>query len=137
MESCKEEPCNSSLSSSFLPPLLPLPSPHIAFPWPPQVKELSWSWEELKYALRVPNPERMTALYAAMKRGMSEREAFRLTAIDPWFLSQLGELMDCEDFMSKFENNLKGLTKEDIKQVRGRGRGEGGSEGKGGRVKGT
>ena len=88
------------------------PSPH-------QVKELEWSWDELKYALRTPNPERMYALYAAMKRGMSQKEAFDLTAIDPWFLAQLGELLEVEDFLGHFKGNLGELTKEDLVQVKG------------------
>ena len=36
-----------------------------------QMKELQWDWEQLKYGLRVPGPNRIYALYAAMKRGMS------------------------------------------------------------------
>ena len=34
-----------------------------------EVKELQWDWEQLKYGLRVPGPNRIYALYAAMKRG--------------------------------------------------------------------
>jgi len=81
------------------------------------VKELGMSDEELQYSMRVPNPERMYAVYAAMKRGMSQKRVFDLTNIDPWFLAQFGELLEVEDFMAKFRGNLTGLTKEDLQQV--------------------
>mgnify|MGYP002776909858 CR=1 FL=1 len=84
-----------------------------------KVKELDWDWEKLKYNLRVPNPDRMTALYAALKRGMSEHELYELTFIDPWFLSQLGELLEVEKFLS--ETTLNQLTKEDLYEVKRRG----------------
>ena len=82
---------------------------------------MDWSWEQLKYALRVPNPDRMYAVYAAMKRGMSQKEIFDLTAIDPWFLSQFGDLLDVENFLGNFQGKLQELTKEDLKQVGGAG----------------
>lgn len=82
------------------------------------MKELEFTDEQLKYAMRVPNPDRMYAIYAAMRRGMSQKRVFDLTNVDPWFLSQFGELLEVEDFMLKFAGNLKGLTKEDLQQVR-------------------
>eukprot|EP00271_Cylindrocystis_brebissonii_P008840 TRINITY_DN23354_c0_g1_i1.p1 TRINITY_DN23354_c0_g1~~TRINITY_DN23354_c0_g1_i1.p1 ORF type:complete len:1212 (+),score=289.35 TRINITY_DN23354_c0_g1_i1:130-3765(+) len=85
------------------------------------IKELSWSMEEIKYALRVPNPERMYSVYAAMKRGMSQKEVFDLSAIDPWFLAQFGDLLDTEEFLTKFAGKLTELTKEDLYQVKKRG----------------
>lgn len=86
-----------------------------------KVKQLDLSWEEIKYALRVPNPDRMYAIYAAMKRGMSQKEVFDLTAIDPWFLAQFGDLLDTEDFLSKFAGKLPELTKDDMVEVKRRG----------------
>lgn len=82
------------------------------------VKELGWDLERLKYAMRVPNPDRMYALYAAMKRGMSQKEAFDLTAIDPWFLSQLGEILEAEEYIMSFEGRLTDISKEDMLQIK-------------------
>ncbi|ERN09993.1 carbamoyl-phosphate synthase large chain, chloroplastic [Amborella trichopoda] len=82
-------------------------------------KELDWDWEQLKYSLRVPNADRIHAIYAAMKKGMRVEQIHELTLIDPWFLSQLRELLDVEMFLSA--TNLSQLTKEDFYEVKKRG----------------
>ncbi|KAL4192503.1 hypothetical protein AMTRI_Chr06g172320 [Amborella trichopoda] len=82
-------------------------------------KELDWDWERLKYSLRVPNADRIHAIYAAMKKGMRVEQIHELTLIDPWFLSQLRELLDVEMFLSA--TNLSQLTKEDFYEVKKRG----------------
>ncbi|CAI5971398.1 unnamed protein product [Closterium sp. NIES-64] len=85
------------------------------------VKQLEWSLDDLKYSMRVPNPDRMYAIYAAMKRGMSQRQVQQLTNMDPWYLSQMGELLEVEDFMGKLDGNLRALTKDDMQQIKRRG----------------
>ncbi|KAE8703278.1 Carbamoyl-phosphate synthase large chain [Hibiscus syriacus] len=40
------------------------------------IKELDWDWDRLKYSLRVPSPERIHAVYAAMKKGMKLKRGF-------------------------------------------------------------
>ncbi len=54
------------------------------------------SIETLRGALRQPTPERIFQVKRAMQAGMSDAELFEVTAIDPWFLSQLRELLDAE-----------------------------------------
>ncbi len=54
------------------------------------------SIEALRGALRQPTPERIYQVKRAMLAGMSIDELYRLTAIDPWFLAQLQELVDAE-----------------------------------------
>ncbi|CAH9109023.1 unnamed protein product [Cuscuta epithymum] len=83
------------------------------------VKELSWDWEKLKYSLRVPNPDRIHAIYAAMKRGMTVNNIHEVSYIDKWFLSQLKELVDIEQYL--LVHNLSTLTKEDLCEVKKRG----------------
>ncbi|AES67407.1 putative carbamoyl-phosphate synthase (glutamine-hydrolyzing) [Medicago truncatula] len=83
------------------------------------VKELDYDWEQLKYNLRVPNPERIHAVYAAMKKGMQIDEIFELSFIDRWFLRQLKELVDVENFL--MSNNLSDLTDLDFYEVKRRG----------------
>eukprot|EP00897_Mesotaenium_endlicherianum_P006864 jgi/Mesen1/6205/ME000320S05398 len=85
-----------------------------------KVRELEWTTEDLKYALRVPNPDRMYAVYAAMKRGM-HKEVAELTAIDPWFLAQFDDLLSTENFMLQFEGKLEEFTKEDLYEIKKRG----------------
>jgi carbamoyl-phosphate synthase large subunit len=52
--------------------------------------------ETLRGALRQPTPERIFQVKHALERGMSVEEVHELTAIDPWFLSQLDELLAAE-----------------------------------------
>lgn len=84
-----------------------------------QVKELNWDWDKLKYSLRVPNPDRIHAVYAAMKRGMKVDDIHELSYIDKWFLTQLRELVDVEQFL--LARSLSDLTKDDFYEVKKRG----------------
>ncbi|WJX74203.1 carbamoyl-phosphate synthase (glutamine-hydrolyzing) [Trifolium repens] len=83
------------------------------------VKELDYDWEQLKYNLRVPNPERIHALYAAMKKGMQIDEIFELSFIDKWFLRQFKDLVDVENFL--MSHKLSDLTDVDFYEVKRRG----------------
>ncbi|MFP3947930.1 MAG: carbamoyl-phosphate synthase large subunit, partial [Longimicrobiales bacterium] len=49
--------------------------------------------ESLRAALRSGTPERPFQVYRALSRGMGIDEVSRLTRIDPWFLSELEELV--------------------------------------------
>ncbi|GLT46323.1 hypothetical protein SLA2020_200850 [Shorea laevis] len=84
-----------------------------------KVKELDWDWEQLKYSLRVPSPDRIHVIYAAMKKGMKVDEIFELSFIDKWFLTQLRELVDVEQFL--LSRGLSNLTKDDFYEVKKRG----------------
>src|ERR1043166_7313364 len=52
--------------------------------------------QALNGALRQPTPERIFQVKRALERGMSIADVYELTAIDPWFLGQLQELIDAE-----------------------------------------
>ncbi len=54
------------------------------------------SLETLRGALRQPTPERIFQVKRGMQAGLSDAELFEITAIDPWFLAQLRELLDAE-----------------------------------------
>ncbi|KAH6835243.1 carbamoyl phosphate synthetase B [Perilla frutescens var. hirtella] len=84
-----------------------------------KVKELDWDWEQLKYNLRVPSPDRMYSVYAAMKRGMKVDAIHELSFIDKWFLTQLKELVDVEQYL--LARSLSQLTKDDFWEVKRRG----------------
>lgn len=83
------------------------------------IKQLDWDWEQLKYSLRVPNPDRIHAVYAAMKKGMKLDDIHELSYIDKWFLTQLKELVDVEQYL--LAQSLSNLTKEDFYEVKKRG----------------
>jgi carbamoyl-phosphate synthase large subunit len=52
--------------------------------------------ETLRGALRQPTPERIFQVKRALERGMSVAAVHELTNIDPWFLSQMEELVAAE-----------------------------------------
>ncbi|KAK1357791.1 Carbamoyl-phosphate synthase (glutamine-hydrolyzing) [Heracleum sosnowskyi] len=84
-----------------------------------QIKEMNWDLDQLKYNLRVPNPDRIHAIYAAMKKGMKVDDIHELTYIDKWFLTQLKDLVDVEQYL--LAQSLSQLTKDELYEVKKRG----------------
>ncbi len=52
--------------------------------------------DALKGALRQPTPERIFQVRRALERGLTVDDVYELTAIDPWFLNQMLELLEAE-----------------------------------------
>ena len=52
--------------------------------------------EALRGALRQPTPERIFQVKRALERGLTVADVYELTAIDPWFLNQMAELIEAE-----------------------------------------
>lgn len=52
--------------------------------------------EDILHMIRRSNDERIFAVYAAVKRGVSFDMIYQLTQIDPWFLSKLKNISDME-----------------------------------------
>jgi carbamoyl-phosphate synthase large subunit len=65
-------------------------------PFPADDRVADDSLDAVKAALAAPTPERIFQVKRAMRLGMTDDELFRLTAIDPWFLAQLRELLAAE-----------------------------------------
>src|SRR5437867_5710384 len=53
--------------------------------------------ELIAQKLSVPNAERVFFIRHALRAGFTIEEIFQLTKIDPWFLSQIKELVDFEE----------------------------------------
>ncbi|MEJ2673155.1 MAG: carbamoyl-phosphate synthase large subunit, partial [Deltaproteobacteria bacterium] len=62
---------------------------------------------ELRTWLRVPNSQRLFYLRQAFRQGMSVEEAYELTAIDPWFLYQMRDLITFSDELAMFGQLLR------------------------------
>jgi carbamoyl-phosphate synthase large subunit len=77
------------------------------------------SLEQIRAGLRTANPDRIFTIRHAMQMGMTVEEIFELTAIDPWFLDKLAELLDTEKFLKK--TPLKSLTREQLYAVKQQG----------------
>jgi len=65
--------------------------------------------ETLRGALRQPTPERIFQVKRALHAGLSIDEIHELTSIDPWFVSQMVELLEAETEFAALENVDKDL----------------------------
>ena len=94
--------------------------------------------EDLLHALHTPCAERVFQIKRAMMAGIPDSEIHRITAIDPWFLSQFRELVDAEEtfraapeidytllrrmkrmgFSDDQLASLRGVTEEDMRRQR-------------------
>src|SRR5919202_861340 len=74
------------------------------------------SLEQIRAGLRTPNPERIFTVRHAMMMGMSVEDIFEFTAIDPWFLDKMQELLETEKFLKR--TKLQDLTKETMFEVK-------------------
>lgn len=83
------------------------------------MKELDYDWQHLKYSLRVTTPDRIHVIYAAIKRGMAIDDIHEMSYIDKWFLMQLKELVDMENFLKS--HGLFDLTNVDFYEIKKRG----------------
>lgn len=77
------------------------------------------SLEQIRAGLRTPNPERIFMVRHAMQMGMSVEEIYELTAIDPWFLDKLQELLETEKFLKR--TPLTSLTKDQMYGIKRQG----------------
>ncbi len=77
------------------------------------------SGEQIRPQLRTPNPERIFAVRHAMLLGMSVEEIYELTAIDPWFLDKMQQLLETEKFLKR--TPLKALHQADLYAVKRQG----------------
>ena len=75
--------------------------------------------DQLRYKLRVPNPDRMLVIKQALEDGMTKEEVHELTAIDPWWLAQLEELHSIEGWLKT--KRLSELSVEDLGNLKRRG----------------
>ena len=50
-------------------------------------------------ALTVPNPARVVAIHEAFMAGMTAEEIRKLTDFDPWFLRQMEDLFQTENWL--------------------------------------
>ncbi len=55
--------------------------------------------------LRTPTPDRIFVIYQALQQGMSIEKIHQLTAIDPWFLQKMAELVSFEQQLTAQQPN--------------------------------
>ncbi len=72
--------------------------------------------ETLRRKLIIPNAERIHYLHAALERGWTIDELYELTGIDPWFLTQLRQIVTMQDELRKDE--LASLSSEKFRAAK-------------------
>src|SRR5579859_196345 len=62
--------------------------------------------------LITPNPDRLGYIRYAFERGYTEHQVQSMTAIDPWFLRQVREMVDLEEVLAA--GTFEGVTREQL-----------------------
>ncbi|MCB9583021.1 MAG: carbamoyl-phosphate synthase large subunit [Polyangiaceae bacterium] len=102
----------------------PMARPRSTLP-PPANRELV---EILRRAVGVPTAERLFYVADAIRAGLSVEELHDITGIDPWFLRQLGRIVDQEKLIAAapklerdllFESKRLGFSDSQIARLRG------------------
>ena len=62
--------------------------------------------------MKTPNADRIWYIAHAMRRGMGIEEIYELTWVDPWFLNNIRQIMEMEEYIRK--SGLENLKSEDI-----------------------
>ncbi|MCD6389646.1 MAG: carbamoyl-phosphate synthase large subunit [Desulfobulbaceae bacterium] len=71
---------------------------------------------ELEQRLKKPSSQRIFAIYEGLRRAMPLEQLHMLTAIDPWFLYNLKQIVDVEGLIS--EKGFSGLDREFLYKVK-------------------
>ncbi|MGW8193752.1 MAG: carbamoyl-phosphate synthase large subunit [Desulforhopalus sp.] len=74
---------------------------------------------DLERGLRVPNSQRFSQIYEALKREMDLDTLYDLTKIDRWFLHNFRQIVDTENLIS--ERGFQGLDREFLRFCKERG----------------
>jgi carbamoyl-phosphate synthase large subunit len=77
------------------------------------------SLSQIRSGLRTPNPERIFTVRHAFQMGMAVEEVYELTAIDPWFLDKMKDLLETEKFLKR--SKLSDITREQLYAIKQQG----------------
>ncbi len=72
--------------------------------------------ETLRRKLIIPNSERLYCLQLAFERGWTVDELYELTHIDPWFLTQLRQIVELQQELA--QEDLNSLKAEQLRQAK-------------------
>ena len=73
----------------------------------------------LRKELKLPGPERLWYVADAFRAGATLEEVFELSAIDPWFLIQIEDIVKIENDL--VDKKLSGLDEHDMRQLKRKG----------------
>jgi carbamoyl-phosphate synthase large subunit len=75
--------------------------------------------DQIRAGLRTPNPDRIYTLRHAMQSGMSVAEIYEITGIDPWFLNEMQDLLETENFLK--QTQLTALDRDTLWSIKQQG----------------
>jgi carbamoyl-phosphate synthase large subunit len=76
----------------------------------PKFKLADLDQTDLENALRSPSSQRLFQLYEGLRRGMPVADIYRITAIDPWYLNNLRQIVELE--VAIRERGFSGLDRD-------------------------
>ena len=82
--------------------------------------EMQGDLDALKEAMKVPNPTRVVAIHEAFMAGMTAEEIRKITDFDPWFLRQMEDLFETENWLKSL-SGVADLDTQDWSEVKRRG----------------
>jgi len=82
-------------------------------------KTVSAVRDVLRHQLQVPGPERLWYIADAFRAGWSIEDVFQFTAIDPWFLAAIANLV--EEELETRQHGLAGLTPARLRTLKRKG----------------
>lgn len=71
---------------------------------------------DFRQHVSVPTPERIYYVLEALRRGWEVEDLYDLTAIDPWYLEHLKNLVDCEKWLA--ERKLSDISERDMRSIK-------------------
>jgi carbamoyl-phosphate synthase large subunit len=77
--------------------------------------------DSVKDKIRVGNSDRLFAVKAALKLGLSPEDVFNLSKIDPWFIAQINELVEFEQYLVEAvgtDSSSKKITGELLREAK-------------------
>lgn len=74
--------------------------------------EIEFDRETILRKLTLPLPERLFFIGEAIRKGVDIKEIYELTKIDPWFLHNIKEIIDCEEELRNSTNLSPELLKK-------------------------
>ncbi|MGE5893860.1 MAG: carbamoyl-phosphate synthase large subunit, partial [bacterium] len=68
-------------------------------------ESLGSDMDDIRAKLKTPNSKRILIIADALRKGMSVQEIFDLTAIDPWFLNNIREIVEFEKVIESYKSS--------------------------------
>ena len=76
-----------------------------------------FTFDDIEKSVTVPTPRRIFALGEAINQGYSVEKLYKMTGVDPWFLSKLANIEKLTKNLKKFKT-IKAITKDFMRELK-------------------